>query len=122
MITKNLILINLKHQRIIEQRKAQVIIDEERGLLSYLADFTSEEPINQDDEAMGWEERHRYYDITVKRSTIGSVEIYLLDGKIWTVSVNLNNGEDLRLYFKYKEKASAIELANDLVKFMTNGV
>lgn len=121
VITKNITLINLRSQRILEQRKAQLVIDEENGLLGYLSDFTSEEPINPDDEAMGWEERQRYYDITVKRSAISCVEFCLID-RFWRLSININNGEDLRLYFKYKEKDTAIELAKDVVKFMRDGI
>lgn len=114
-MVKKLQLVDLKYQKIIEQRECYLHFEE--TALTYVMDFISDEPINWEDPQQGTRECRKFYDITLRRSAINSVDLSLSDGKLWKITISaFGLIEDIRIYFKLR--ATAQDIYDDLKKYI----
>jgi hypothetical protein len=113
-------LVNLKNQRVIEQRIASIEFEPE--FMRYTIDFDAKEPINPEDKELGWHQVRHFNEIIVFRHSIATIEMILADeSRFWRISVTLINGsDDMRFYFKYADRLLAEELRDQIIKFKNN--
>lgn len=113
--------VSLSKQKIIQDRGVSLELDEK--YIRYDLHFTAEEPTNEEDLDLPWEEALTDYHVIALREKIAGAELSISkDGKRWVVAIIVSGfGQDIKMFFKKQDREKADELFKTILKYLTDG-
>lgn len=113
----DIVLVNLRHQRVLETRESFIKLEPDR--LEFMLDFDSEVAVDPDDEALGYKQDTTYYHVVVPKSKVVTIEMSNLQNpKRYVVAAIVGGGDDIKIYFRPGDKEKAEMLRRELVSWL----
>lgn len=90
--------------------------------LVYDCEYYAEEPKDDDDDVLGWEEKYNNFTINIKRSAFVSVEKYWKDDEKyphWKICLEASGFPNtINFYFKKKDQEAMLELYKKIFSYI----
>lgn len=110
---------SLAKQKVTEQKGCFIQL-EEKFIRLRLA-FKADEPVIDDDEKSGWENRETDYEVVALKKKLAAIEFHWLNlSKRFRLTISVDGlGEDIKIYFVTRQKA--IEVYDTILNYMLDG-
>jgi hypothetical protein len=111
--------VNLHQQKI--KSAGECIIELSKDRLRHRMSFTADEPVDRNDESLGWEQKMNDFDVIVKKDSIVAVEKWKCTNiDRWKIIISVNGmASDVTIYFR--TEAAAIPVFDKIVNWIFDG-
>ena len=102
-------IVSLENQKPTNVRGSHIELHEK--YLRYYCDFNADEPVDDEDHALGWEDVITFLDCKALKSAISVVErCYIEKTKRWAVHIVITGtAQDLKVFFKKRKDSEEFE-------------
>jgi hypothetical protein len=100
--------INLENQKVTEF--IELYLEVRDNSILFPAKFYADEPINEDDKSLGWDNKFTSFKSIASKERIAGIEKCWISGsKKWGVYIMVNGfSNDIKVYFKWESEAEAL--------------
>lgn len=100
--------ISLSRQRVVEFERCELTLNQEHAL--YVIQFLAEEPANDEDEMLCWNERMIKDMCAFRKSSVAAIDLHYNSGEEkHTIYISINGmAEDIKLWFENEEEAKGV--------------
>lgn len=102
--------IDLENQVITDPDLAELSLEIRDNSVQYTAKFYADEPKNEDDKSLGWENVFNHFQLVASKGNIAGIEInWLNHANKWSVLIIVNGfANDIKIYFERENEAQNV--------------